>query len=239
MKEGKRIADDTMSRSESTGRAAWDRHWESLRTSRTLFGRIASIVRTQLLSRAVRHYAARFFTERGIFVEAGCGTAQSSGRLGELRRRLVALDFSPFALNESRHVPVFAGSVQGDIRRLPFRDGSVAGIWNLGVMEHFSEKNGLAILVEFRRVLESGGVVVLFWPPEFGLSRLILAPVERILSWRRSPPFAFFPDEVNRLRSREHARRTLTDAGFNAAAVDFSFRDLFIHLVVVGRKPKA
>jgi SAM-dependent methyltransferase len=226
-----------MSVPDPAGRVTWDRHWESLRGPRTLFGGIASFVRTQLLSRAVRHYTGTFFSECGVFVEAGCGTGQSSGRLDGAARRLVALDFSAEALKAAHRVPVFSDFLQADIRRLPFRDGSVAGVWNLGVMEHFSERNGLAILHEFRRVLASGGVIVLFWPPEFGLSRLVLAPVERFLSWRREAPFAFFPDEVNRLRSRGHARQTLSEAGFETAAVDFSFRDLFIHLVVVGRKP--
>lgn len=220
-------------------RDVWDRHWESLRLSTSRFGAIASFVRTQLLSRTVRHYSARYFRGDGVFVEAGCGTAQSSSRLEGDRHRLVALDFSQPALEEARRVPVFAGFLQADIRRLPFRDDSVAGIWNLGVMEHFDPAEGQRILTEFRRALKPGAFVILFWPPEHGLSRLVLAPFERFLSWRRGAPFAFFPGEVNRLRSRAHARQTLSDSGFETASVDFSFRDLFIHLAVVGRKPAA
>jgi SAM-dependent methyltransferase len=223
----------------SVDRNVWDRHWAALAKRSSLFGRLASLVRKQLLSRAVPHYASSFFPDGGIFVEAGCGTAQSSSRLTGTGRRLVALDFSLPALREARRVAVFKSFVQADILMLPFRANAVAGIWNLGVMEHFEPPAGQRILEEFRRVLKPGAVALLFWPPEFGASRLVLAPIEAVVSLFRKAPFRFFPDEVNRLRSREHARRMLRQAEFETAAVELTPRDLFIHLVVVARKPVA
>ena len=220
-------------------RTVWDRHWATLSGRASLFARVASLVRKKLLSRAVRHYATAFFPPEGVFVEAGCGTAQSSCRLDGSGRTLSALDFSLPALREARRVPAFASFVQADVFRLPFRANSVSGLWNLGVMEHFEAPAGRLVLDEFRRVLKPGAVAVLFWPPEFGASRLVLAPVEALVSFFRKTPFRFFPDEVNRLRSRGHARTTLREAGFEAAAVDLTPRDLFIHLVVVARKPAA
>jgi len=220
-------------------RSVWDRHWATLSGRSSLFGRVASSVRRQLLSRAVRHYAAAFFPADGVFVEAGCGTAQSSCRLGGGGRTLSALDFSLPALREARRVPAFASFVQADVFRLPFREDSISGLWNLGVMEHFEASAGRLVLEEFRRVLKPGATAILFWPPEFGASRLVLAPVEALVSFFRKTPFRFFPDEVNRLRSRGQARQMLLEAGFEAAAVDVTPRDLFIHLVVVARKPAA
>lgn len=43
--------------------------------------------------------------------------------------------------------------------------------------------------------------------------------------------------EINRLTSRDHARRMVLAGGLEPVAVDFSFRDCFIHMVVVARKP--
>lgn len=225
-----------MSRGE---RDAWDRHWASIHPGASLFGRAASLVRVHLLSRAVRRYAERFFPEEGVVVEAGCGTAQSSRRLRSAGRRHVALDFSAAALREARGVGVFSASLQADIERLPFASGSVAGVWNLGVMEHFDEERGVRILREMRRVLRPGACAVLFWPPELGSSRLVLGPVEALRSRLTGREFRFFPDEVNRLRSKAHARRLLADAGLEAAAVERTVRDAFIHLVVVARRPAA
>jgi SAM-dependent methyltransferase len=214
----------------------WDRHWAALSEKESLFGRVASLVRTALLSRAVRAFADEHFAKDGIFVEAGCGTAESSSRIDPKGRTLVAMDISRLALRAARRVPVFNGLLQGDLFRLPFRDGTVAGLWNLGVMEHFPTEEGRALLREFARVLRPGGVALLFWPPEFGSSRLVLAPIEALRS-RAGAPFRFFPDEVNRLRSRAHGIAMLEGTGLEPAVLSLSARALFIHLVVVARKP--
>ena len=219
-------------------RQVWDQHWQELQGGdSSFFGRLASWVRRRILARAVRHYTDRFFPADGVVVETGCGTAQASG---ELRRGAVAvaLDFSLPALLEARRgKPPHRLFVRGDIRALPFADDTVAGAWNLGVMEHFTPAEGEAILREHLRVLRPRARAIFFWPPEFGLSRLVLAPIELLRS-RPRRPFRFFPDEVNRLRSLAHGRRTLAAAGFTPAAVDFGPRDAFIHVVAVGEKPQ-
>jgi SAM-dependent methyltransferase len=221
-------------------REVWDRHWRALEGGESsTFGALASFVRRRVLRRAVRHYTDRYFPSTGAFVEAGCGTAQASAAVAPLGRRLVGFDFSLPALAAASGTPPHRHFVRGDIRALPFRDAALAGIWNLGVMEHFPPEEGRRILQEFRRVLAPGGCVVLFWPPSFGLSRWVLAPCEWARSRAGGKPFHFFPDEVNRLRSRRHARDTLAAGGFEPVAVDFSPRDAFIHLVAVGRKPAA
>jgi SAM-dependent methyltransferase len=216
----------------------WESHWAiGSGDSGSFFGRLSSFVRRQILSRAVRHYAERYFDGSGVYVECGCGTAQSSSRIPAGGRRLVALDFSTAALRSARQVPGFRDFIQGDILRLPFAEGSVAGIWSLGVLEHFDAEAGRQVLEEFRRVLRPGGVALLFWPPEYGASRWLLAPIEWIRSRWSGRTFRFFPDEVNRLRSKAQARDALAGAGLEAAAVDFTPRDAFIHMVVVARKP--
>src|SRR5450830_415944 len=215
----------------------WDDHWAALSGRRSLFGRLASFVRTSLLSRAVRAFADEHFPKDGVFVEAGCGTAESSSRIDPAGRTLVAMDISRLAVRAARRIPVFRVFLQGDLFRLPFRDASVAGLWNLGVMEHFHPEEGRMLLREFARVLRPGGIALLFWPPEFGASRLLLAPIEALRS-RPGSPFHFFPDEVNRLRSRAHGFAMLEGTGLEPVVLSFGLRDLFIHLVVVARKPR-
>ena len=216
----------------------WESHWAvGPGDSGSVFGRVSSLVRRQILSRAVRHYARVYFRRSGFYVEGGCGTGQSSSRIAASGRRLIALDFSIAALRSARRAPGFQYFIRGDIRRLPFAEGSLAGIWNLGVLEHFDAEAGRRVLEEFRRVLHPGGVAVLFWPPAYGASRWILAPIEWVRSRWSGRAFRFFPDEVNRLRSKAQARATVASAGLEAAAVDFTPRGAFIHMVVVARKP--
>lgn len=220
-------------------REVWDRHWAEVAgpDAGNPFGRISSFVRRRVFEAAVGIYAGRFFPGGGLFLEAGCGTAESSRALEGDGRRKLGVDLSLGALASARRtVPEFR-LLQADIRRLPVRDTSVDGLWNLGVMEHFLEPDGDEVLREFARVLRPGGHVVLFWPPVLGSSRLALGPVERLVAAAKGRPFRFFPDELNPLRSRRHAREALRRAGLEPAAIEFPLRLLFIHAVVVGRKP--
>lgn len=222
---------------ETSERETWDRHWHQLQArDARLFGRLASWVRRRILARAVRWYTDRWFPTAGVLVEAGCGTAEASSGVRRLQRRCVGLDFSLAALLAARGAPPHRWLVRADIHALPFADGSLAGVWNLGVMEHFPAEDGCAVLREVARALAPGAAAVLFWPPEIGSSRWVLAPIEWLRS-RGGRTFRFFPDEVNRLRTFAHGRRTLRAAGLEPATFDFTWRDAFVHFVAVGRRP--
>jgi SAM-dependent methyltransferase len=194
------------------------------------------LVRRIILRPAVSAFLDSTYSEDGVFVEMGCGTGEASSGIPKRNRRLVGLDFSRHAILSARALGVYDDLVLGDIRGLPFHDDSLDGIWNLGVMEHFDDAVGLAILEEFFRVLRPGAHAVLFWPPEHGSSRLVLGPLERLLSWTRRRPFQFFPDEVNRLVSKNHGWDLLSRAGFNVVGAHHTWRDGFVHIVMVGRK---
>lgn len=217
-------------------REEWDAHWARLARPASTFGRIASLVREQVLSRAVLSYVEKYLPRDGVLVEMGCGSAESSARIPRSVRHLAALDFSAGALRQASTAGIFDSFVQGDLERLPFGSATIDGAWNLGVLEHFEQEKGIRVLAELKRVLKPGGTAILFWPPEFGSSRLVLAPIEFLRSRLSGRPFAFFPDEVNRLRSRAHARQMLAAAGLSAVAVELSARAGFIHLVVVARR---
>lgn len=218
-------------------RESWDAHWARLDAPSSTFGRIASLVRRRLFSRAVRSYAERYLPRQGVLVEMGCGGAESSCRMPGSDRKLVALDFSAAALRQARGVGVFGSCIQGDLERLPFGPATVDGAWNLGVLEHFDQEKGIRVLAELRRVLKPAGVAVLFWPPRFGSSRLVLGPIEAVRSRASGRPFRFFPDEVNQLRSKAHAREVFASAGLEPVTIDFPLRAALIHIVAVVRRP--
>jgi SAM-dependent methyltransferase len=215
----------------------WNQHWQALAGRRQLFGRIASLVRRKVLARAVRYFTDRFFPRRGLFIEAGCGTSESSWRIRRLERTLVGVDFSLAALCATRRLGRFDAVVCADIRQLPFADGAVSGIWNLGVMEHFAPAAAAGILDEFRRVCRQQAVILLFWLPRFGLSRWVLAPLEWYKSRGGGAAFRFFPNEVNRLASRRAARQVMAASSLELLHAHFTFRDGFNHLILVARKP--
>ncbi len=72
----------------------------------------------------------------------------------------------------------------GDIFCLPFQRNSVDGVWNVGVMEHFTHDQIDQIMREFHRVLKPKGQFVIttpnyrsLWPAiEFFMNTLHLVP---------------------------------------------------------------
>lgn len=201
-----------------------------------MFSIIAKAVRRLIFQPAVAYYGERFFPPSGLFVEMGCGSAHSSARLPKHARTLIGLDFSPVALRAATREGSMDALLQADIFSLPLQSDSLAGIWNLGVMEHFSETELRTAFGEFRRVLKPGGVAILFWPTDRNASRWILGPLEKIITSLRKSEFTFFPGEISRLKSKHQARSLLESSGFRVDAVDFDWRTAFIHMVVVATK---
>lgn len=221
---------------EATERQTWDGHWRLLSRRGSVVGAIASLVRRWLLRPTVARHARRHFAAAGVFVEAGCGTSEASLGVDRNGRTTVGLDFSLTALVLAKHGGLFDGLVCSDIRLLPFRDTCVAGVWNLGVMEHFEPATCSVILREFKRVLEvERGRAILFWPPTFGLSRWVLAPFELVRGLLAGKRFRFYPDEVNRLPSKRAAYEAFEEAGLETCAVHFGPSDGFNHLIVIGK----
>src|SRR5689334_12292368 len=165
-------------------RGAWDSHWLSLgnRDSRSVFGLLFSGVRRVIFRPAVRFFLDKFFPSEGVFVEGGCGTGESSASVPRRKRRFVGVDFSTIALEQAKSTNCFDSLVCADLFKFPFSSSSIDGIWNLGVMEHFERAALIESLVEFRRVLKPGGMLVIFWPAEAKLFRWGLAPIEIVCS---------------------------------------------------------
>jgi len=130
----------------------WDSFW--YKRKKTFIGNIVFYMRERFLAKSFVKVAMDC-GQRGVVLEAGCGTALSSILLRKERGdNIVALDFSLEALttaNElaqkyNEHIEV----VRGDIRSLPFSDKSVNFIWNIGTLEHFEDPQD--VLREMMRV---------------------------------------------------------------------------------------
>ncbi len=221
----------------------WSEHWSDTRQE-TAVQRFFSWYRKAVFARTVQYFVGRYFVADGVLVEAGSGTAETSMRIDTNggRRRLVALDLIPAVL--SRCHPIMQFRLAGDIFRLPFADNSVHGIWNVGVMEHFTHAQIDQILREFRRVLRAGGRIVLLWPGSDSIPQkmleLVAFVVNTIRGKRQQPDqFRFHPPEISRLRSVRHGREVLARNGFNTVTIDPGLYSLMAFKTVVGEKPLA
>lgn len=95
----------------------------------------------------------------GVVVDMGCGPGSDASLLRADGYRAVGLDLSTsmLGLARARGVPV----VQGDLRSLPLRDGSVDAVWSCASLLHVPREQTVATLAEWRRVTRVGGGLAL------------------------------------------------------------------------------
>lgn len=213
----------------------WTEHWSDDKQG-TPAQRFFSFYRKAVFARTVRHFVDGYLPRQGVLVEAGSGTSETSMRIGKAAgRTLVAMDLIPAVLEHCH--PVMDVRMAGDIMRMPFLDDSIDGIWNVGVMEHFTHDVIDQMLREFRRVLRPGGRLVLLWPGTDSPPQKLLRLIERIANSRgRQPPLRFHPDEISQLHSVAEGRQVLERNGFDMVAADAGPRSLFAFKIVVGQK---
>lgn len=216
-------------------RDEWDRYWSSSTRTQRIYDRIAWFYRDRIIGPTLSHWVHKVHPNGGDLLHAGCGSGGVDVALHGYAN-ITALDFSHEGVETyvATH-PDFTRIVQGDIFHLPFGDQSFDGVFNLGVMEHFTDDEIARSLGEIRRVLRTGGYAILFWPPEWGLSVNVLKVAKVVLSKVMRREVEFHPAEINRIRSKKQCRQWLASAGFSLEHYSFGPRDAFTHQIVVAR----
>ena len=220
----------------------WDLYWKRAEGEEPprLYDRAARFYRNQIISRAAASVLSHYFPNLPgrHYLHAGCGSGGSDRRIPLDRPRFHYLDLSPEALRLSRSqpLPLKRWYLCGDILSLPYASESLDGIFNFGVMEHFPEVEIDSVLSEFHRALKPTGRLVLFWPPEFGLSVRVLTAAGFIADRFRKRPARWYPDEVSRIRSFSWIRDLMKRNRFLIVALEFGLRDLWTHVIVIARK---
>ncbi len=210
----------------------WNIYWSSLRGRRSLLGRFLELFRKYVIAPAVAHYFDKYFPKKGTFVEAGSGSAQTSAKIRKYCRKIIAVDISEEALKQASKVNVVDETRLADIRQMPFKKESIDGIWNLGVMEHFEEKETIKIINHFHDLLKKDGRVILLWPADYSLFRILVVPFETIARIFKKN-YSVFPDEICRIHSKKHLISMLKRTKFKKYRIHFNIRDAYTHYVIV------
>lgn len=196
---------------------------------------IAGICRRAIIRRNLIRAVRRAFAPGASLLHAGCGSGWVDIDL-HADWRITELDISPGALAfYSRHNPLATGLKHGDIFHLPFEAETFDGIYNLGVMEHFSPEELARTLAEFRRVIKPGGKSPAFWPHRFATSGMVLDSAHWILRVCKRP-VVLHPPEITRFKSRKQIVALLSEAGFALKSCRFGPRDFFVQVVIVAEK---
>jgi SAM-dependent methyltransferase len=215
----------------------WDEYWSGKSGGRNrAYDAVAEFYRVYIIRPIVNTFVGRFIPNDGLVLHAGCGGGQVDTGIRD-HVQIIPLDLSLRAIKLYRaHQGQDTRGTQGSIFALPFRDDALDGIYNLGVMEHFTEAEIVAILTEFRRALKPGAHAVLFWPPVYGLSARFLDGVHFVMNQVLKRPIKLHPDEITRVRSREQVKTLCERSGLRMVAYYFGLRDIYTHAVIALKK---
>jgi dolichol-phosphate mannosyltransferase len=221
----------------SQAQGEWDAYWLSKKKPGALiYDLIAAFYRKFIIKDALNYFVGKSFSPNAQILHAGCGSGQVDTDIAG-RMSISAMDISAQALSIYRKFqPHSAQLIQGSIFEIPAADAAYDGVYNLGVMEHFTEGEIRQVLDEFNRVIKPGGKIVLFWPPAYGLTVRVLAGVHWVLRKLGKTDIKLHPDEITHVRSRNQMRTYLEGSGFSMVNFYFGPRDLFTQAVVIGRK---
>lgn len=215
----------------------WDIYWaDKDQSSNAVYDFLAGIYRKLVVKKILNHFIEKHFAKGAKVLHAGCGSGQVDVDIAK-RIDITALDISANALKIYKSIHG-SGSVtiQGSIFELPFPDHSFDGVYNLGVLEHFTQEEISQILTEFKRIIKPGGKIVVLWPPTFGFTVFILDSAHFVLNNIFRMNVKLHPDEITRVKSREHAVKTFEAAGFKLIEYYFGIKDIFTQAVVVAAK---
>ena len=220
-------------------RIEWDEYWKE-KTSfiKHIYNFIAYFYRTLIIKPALNYFFFKHFNSNyNKVLHAGCGSGQVDVDIAK-KCELTALDISPKALQKylNCHKENNISLKHGDIFNLPFKDKTFNIIFNLGVMEHFNERDINRILLEFKTKLDDQGKIILFWPPEYGVSVKFLKFVKTSINFIFKKNIDLHPDEISLIKSKQHAVGILNKAGFKIIQSYFGIRDLFTHEVIIATK---
>lgn len=231
------IKELTLSNSDSHNEQ-WDEYWQKQKVSSDLYGKIASFYRRRIITPSVNKTLSKIISPVDLVLHAGSGSGEIDVLLPS-EWKIVAIDFSSEAIQ--RHRRTFSSqhrvstSLQADLFLLPFNDGQFKACFNLGVMEHFNDEEVVQALKEMRRVLSVDGQIILYWPPLWGPTVIVLHSLSWILKILGKSKTQLYPPEINLFRSRKHCRELLQEAGLKPLKFIYGPGDLFTHMVVIAR----
>jgi SAM-dependent methyltransferase len=218
----------------------WNEYWGmKVRTDSVLYEVIAATYRKRIIAPNIKRALQHHLAAGSRLLHAGCGSGQVD--IGLHRHfRITALDISVNALTlYYRNNPGAERLLHGSILKIPCEENSFDGVYNMGVLEHFTAQEIEQILGEFRRVLKPGGKIVVFWPHRRATSVMVLRAVHWFLNRILKRKVQLHPAEISLMSSNRQAQIVVERSGLRLLSYSFGPRDGFVQAVIVAQKPIA
>jgi ubiquinone/menaquinone biosynthesis C-methylase UbiE len=211
----------------------WDEYWlKAPKTYNRVYDRVAVFYRKYIIKPYLKRYFSCYFPSNSVILHAGCGGGQVEEGIMDTGS-IIGLDISMNALSLYKKNHLVSNLILGNLMITGFKDESLDGIYNLGVMEHFSEDEIHQILLEFRRILKKKGTIILFWPPRYGATVIFLKGIHFFYNSVLGKNVRLHPPEPSLVENRNHVETIVNQAGFRMLSYNFGIEDLFTYAVIV------
>jgi len=188
-----------------------------------------------LLGSRIRNDMLRSFLapeSHDLVVDLGCGSGRALLWNRDWGSRTVGIDISPFFSTDARRE---VDLLIGDLRKLPFDDGTFTKAFSLDVLEHLSPEALREMLAESSRVLAPGGELFVYTHVRKN------APVAMGLRWinafgRRLESWGLIDARQERLRKSDHLNplRDIPELEQVVHAAGFRIRRIRYYTPIVG-----
>jgi SAM-dependent methyltransferase len=188
-----------------------------------------------LLGSRIRNDMLRSFLApeaHDLVVDLGCGSGRALLWNRDWGSRTVGVDISPFFSSDARQR---IDLLIGDLRRLPFADGTFTKAFSLDVLEHLSPHALREMLAEASRVLAPGGELFVYTHVRKN------APVAAGLRWinalgRRLEAWGLIDARQERLRKSDHLNplRDIPELEQVVSGAGFRIRRIRYYTPIVG-----
>lgn len=210
----------------------WNDYWAKQNQGGRIYALVAEFYRKVIIRPNLNRFIRKHFETGASLLHAGCGSGQVDEDIRK-EYKITGLDISARALQIYAQCNPGSETLHASIFDTKLPDASMDGIYNLGVMEHFTPVELEKILAEFKRVLKPGGKAVFFWPPEYGLSVLFFKTLRPIVKLFTGKEPTFHPDEVCRVQSKRVVSEFLEMNGFKVVEYSFGARDAWTYSIIV------
>lgn len=160
----------------------------------------APLLGAAVRQRWLRHWLP--FAPGRLVLDVGCGDGRFALWNRDRGARIVGLDAAPFFADAARET---IDLIQGDVRALPFPDGTFDAAYSIDVMEHLDAPGLARYFAEVARILKPGGRFFLYSNTR---ERATLWPAIALWGWlsRRLRARGIGDFETDDLRKSDHVK---------------------------------
>jgi ubiquinone/menaquinone biosynthesis C-methylase UbiE len=178
-------------------------------------------------SKKIRQALADSVRNAELWVDAGCGTGTLSRIIVGLGGRVVGFDASPAMVQNAvfqSSKEISGGSVEfkviQTIEKIPLENHSVDGIVCSSVLEYLESPR--ECILEFARIMRSGGILILTVPHRRSLLRVLQKLVFKLTSAMTNKPRPEYLHFSKNHFSKRELIQLVQDCGFEQSQIEFT-----------------